>query len=286
MNKPFLTVPQQLELLKARGLEIDLPSPDRALYDANYYRFSGYARQFQADPSRGDNTFESGTSLARIMNLMRIDDALRRLLFEGLTIVETTMRSRFAHEAGRVHGNRAFYLEHDSYLDITPNLGGHVSKLESELRRPSPSVARYRSGGDLSAVPIWVAVEVVSFGMLARMIQYFEDSAAARATAESLSVPWIGFQSTVHAFAVLRNACAHHAQLWHRPSGIPAAPAKKDRRFEPPYDANGRSLYAAVIALKRYLAAIDRHADFPRRVDELLAADALYAEGIYFPRPR
>lgn len=227
MNKPFLTVPQQLELLESRGLGMDIPSPDRALYDANYYRLSGYARQFQTDPKRGDNTFEPGSSLGRIVDLMRFDDALRRLLFEGLTIVETTMRSRFAHEAGRVHGNRAFYLEHESYLGITPNLGGHISKMESELRRPSPTVARYRNGPDLSAVPIWVAVEVVSFGMLARMVQYFEDPAAARATAESLSVPWIGFQSTVHAFAVLRNACAHHAQLWHRPSALRLLPRRR-----------------------------------------------------------
>lgn len=288
MTKPFLGIEQQGELFRQRGLELESEeSVERLLRNVNYYRVSGYARQFQVDPRRGgDHTFIPGSSLLRIEELMARDAELRRLLFEGLSEVEVALRSRFAHESGRSHGVHAFYLERDSYLSITPRLDDHLDKLRSELRRPNLMIARYRVGDDLSAVPVWVAIEVVSFGMLARMIQYFDSPEAAKATAGSLSLPWLGFQSTVHAFAVLRNACAHHAQLWHRPLSIVAAPAKKDRRHEAAYDANGGSVYATIIALKRYLRALGSTSTASARIDALFASDEEFSRGIRFPAPR
>lgn len=137
MDKPFLDLSQQRALLRSRGLELPPDAEvDRLLFDQNYYRMSGYFRQFQVDPRRGANEFRSGSSLERVSEMMRLDDQLRGLLFEALADVEITVRSRFAHEAGRALGPRAFYLEPRSYLPITPRLDAHIAKLEGELRRP------------------------------------------------------------------------------------------------------------------------------------------------------
>jgi abortive infection bacteriophage resistance protein len=287
MDKPHLSLTAQRELLRSRGLELGSDEEtDRALYDRSYYRISGYARQFQVDPKDGRNDFIPGTSLAQILELMDLDEELRKLLFSGLTEVELSVRSRFAHEAAGILGADAFYLRPESYLRITPDLDAHVTSIERELRRPSVTVSRYRSGDDLSRVPVWVAIEMVSFGVLARMVQYLEDSTPARRTAQSLSLPWTGFQPTIHALAVLRNGCAHHAQLWHRRSNIVAAPEKKDLRNEREYAKNAGSIYATIIALKRYTRALDRHSPFGERVDELLDRNASFADGVCFPSAR
>ncbi|WP_181032910.1 Abi family protein [Clavibacter michiganensis] len=217
---------------------------------------------------------------------MDLDEELRKLLFSGLTEVELSVRSRFAHEAAGVLGSDAFYLRPESCLRMTPDLDSHVTSIERELRRPSVTVNRYRTGDDLSAVPFWVAIEMVGFGVLARMVQYLGDSTPARLTAQSLSLPWTGFQPTIHALAVLRNACAHHAQLWHRRSNIVAAPERKDLRNERAYARDDGSIYATIIALKRYTRALDRQSPFGDRVDELLDRNASFADGICFPSAR
>jgi abortive infection bacteriophage resistance protein len=286
VEKPFLTLAEQRRLLCERGLDmLDGETAEQLLYDLNYYRISGYARQFQRAPSSGDENFEPGARLERVVILLRLDSDLRALLFEALSRIEVTVRSRFAHEAGRVHGSSAFYLERDQYLSITPGLDEHLAKARAELLRPRlATVARYRDGTDLSRVPIWVAVEHLSFGMLARMVQYFEDSTPARATAHSLSVPWTGFQSTAHALAVLRNVCAHHGQLWNRRVDIVAPVHKKDRRGERSFD-NG-SVYSSIIAVKRWMRAIDRQSAWSERLDALLDQDAEFEEGIVRPKPR
>ncbi|XWX57195.1 hypothetical protein ACAD28_00321 [Clavibacter nebraskensis] len=85
---------------------------------------------------------------------------------------------------------------------------------------------------------------------------------------------------------MLRNACAHHAQLWHRRSNIVAAPERKDLRNERAYARNDGSIYATIIALKRYTHALDRHSPFGDRVDELLDRNASFATGICFPSAR
>ena len=287
MDKPHLSLAAQRELLRSRGLELASDEEtDRALYDRGYYRISGYARQFQVDPRDARNDFVPGTSLHHILELMDLDEELRKLLFSGLTEVELSVRSRFAHEAAGVLGSDAFYLRPESYLRMTPDLDSHVTSIERELRRPSVTVNRYRTGDDLSAVPVWVAIEMVGFGVPARMVQYLGDSTPARLTAQSLSLPWTGFQPTIHALAVLRNACAHHAQLWHRRSNIVAAPERKDLRNERAYARNDGSIYATIIALERYTRALDRQSPFGDRVDELLDRNASFADGICFPSAR
>jgi abortive infection bacteriophage resistance protein len=289
MDKPHLPIAAQRELLRSRGLELlSDAETDRVLHDRSYYRVSGYGRQFQIDPRDGRNDFIPGSSLARIQQLMERDEALRRLLSVALADVELTLRARFAHAAASVHGERAFYLEPGRYLAITRDVDAHINGIERELRRPSLMVARYRRGDDLSQVPIWVAIELVSFGTLARMVQYLDDPLPAKKTADSLSLPWTGFQPTVHALAVLRNACAHHAQLWHRRFSIVAAPAKKDLRSERPYAGDGGSVYATIVALKRYVRAIDRTRGdaLGTNLDELFDGDPEYADGITHPSAR
>jgi abortive infection bacteriophage resistance protein len=285
MSKPFLTLEQQRQLLARRGLTLTLDADtERLLYSSNYYRLSGYGRQFQEDPRAGLNDFVAGASLGRIQELTDLDALLRRLLVNALASVEIVLRSRFAYEAGKVHGQGAFYLLPENYLAITKDLPRFISKIESELRRPKLiTVARYRNGADLSSVPIWVAIELISFGGLARMIQYLGDPTAARSTAQSLSLTWTGFQSSVHAFAVLRNTCAHHGQLWHRKLDISAPTLKKDKRRERAHAP--QSVYATIVALKRYVSAVDPAHTFPDELDDLLDSDPEFAAGICFPAP-
>ena len=286
MQKPFLPLAEQVALLRSRGLDVGNADEAAAtLHRLNYYRLSGFGRQFQVSPSNGDEAFRNGLTLARLCDLMEMDTRLRSLFGEALAVLELEIRSRFAYEAGNVLGSHAFYLDEAAYLDITPGLVHHIGKLARELSRPKlRTVERYRVGDDLSLVPIWVAIELITFGALAKTLWYLVTPIPAHRTADAIGVQRTGFASTVHSFAVLRNICAHHGQLWHRSFDVMFSTWKKEKKSEPAHDPAGP--YSAVIATKRFLKALDRMPDWSSRIDELLDSDADFREGILWPRPR
>lgn len=280
-----LTIDKQLDLLASRGLLVeDRVSASRDLLNTNYYRLSGYARQFQTGPV-ANNQFSPGTTFDGLMVAHDRDVELSSALLDALCVVERSLRARYAHFLALELGEQAFYLEPGHYLPITPRLGTFIDKLTGELdRSKTRTVERYRQGEDFSAVPIWVAIEVVSFGSMSKMLQYLARDAPARALAASYSVPWDGFQSTVHSLAVLRNRCAHHGQLWHRRLDVQTPVQRKLRRHEPDFDPQGP--YAAIIAVKRLLTSITK--DDPR-VSRLIAFfddDHWTRAGFLFPAPR
>ncbi|MEW6924277.1 Abi family protein [Trueperella pyogenes] len=282
--KPLLCLSQQAELLVQRGLIVaDLCQLEDFLRVNNYYRFSGYAREFQESPREQKNAFVRGITLDRIRDLMELDRQLRQLILDALERIEVTTRSAFAYESGKTYGEGAFYLEKENYLDKTPDLEIHLNKIRSQLMRSGqPAVARYRDGDNLSRVPIWVAVETLSFGTLAKMCQYLRDDHAVKATADSLSIQKTSFSDTLHAFSNLRNRCAHYDQLWNRSFDIAFKVLPKETKNAPTFKHPGS--YGGILVIRRWLRSFDQSSDWFDRVTDLLEINSEYREGILNPR--
>ena len=83
----------------------------------NYYRFSGYARDFQVDPENGKNSFVDNTSFQDLNRLIDLDAKLRILLTEQLSVIEIAIRAKLAHEFGNEYGSNAYYLDCKTYAD-------------------------------------------------------------------------------------------------------------------------------------------------------------------------
>lgn len=146
------------------------------------------------------------------------------------------MRAMLAHEYGRDYGERAFYLDTDFYKD--GNDAARDKPLEivkgilSDLERDKcPMVSRYVDksvvGDSLSSrcnryaeVPIWVAVEAISFGRVTNFVSYVKDVEPAKRAISIFGIQWAPFAKVLHSLCVLRNLCAHHRQLWNRRMSI------------------------------------------------------------------
>lgn len=297
-DKPFKTIEELVSLLVD---ERELACDDRDglakfLQTTNYYRFSGYARQFQRDPKYGDDKFAEGSNSSNVMAVMDMDDQLRRLLFHQLAVIEIGIRSVLAHELGRSHGSEAFYLEESSYLNLNDKPRMIVGCIVKDLARSrSASIARYADasvqGEDFESqimryrkVPIWAAIEVISFGRISNMIEYFADREPIKASAAALSVQWDPFGSVVHSLSVLRNACCHHGQIWHRSLDIQCPVQKKLRPRNVKYDSAGP--YAAIIMANYYRKKIDGDTATAEKIAALLDGNQDFAQGIYFPLPK
>ncbi|WP_434602535.1 Abi family protein [Pseudomonas sp. Z4-7] len=95
-DKPALSVEQQLELLKRRGLHI--ANDDRAmrfLEVVTLFRLSPYMRPFQEpDP---EHTFKPGSTLKAIVDIYRFDGSLRRITMDAIERVEVAIRATISN---------------------------------------------------------------------------------------------------------------------------------------------------------------------------------------------
>ena len=132
-------------------------------------------------------------------------------------------------------------------------------------------------------VPIWVAVEVLSFGRISNMIEYFADAGPAKRVAEELSVQWGPFGSVIHSLSVLRNLCAHHQQLWHRTLDIRCPVQKKLKPRNVSFDPAG--VYAAIIMLNHYRKKVDGDEGLAKEIESLIGSNDEFKEGICLPSP-
>lgn len=232
--KPSLSVEEQVELLRSRGLLIEDQKECEAFFSVtNYYRFSGYMRYFQRAPHRDDNSFQPNTTFAQIRHIYDADEALRTALISPLTQVELLLRTHVARVIANEYGPYGEYLQESFYTDI----GGREPTVEACLqdieRSKDRHILRYWNTADgnidYAKLPVWSAVEAWSFGTLSKAIERGADGTLAGAVAESIGVAKSGFEYRVRALVYLRNRCAHHNRLW-RHSVLDAGPTPNNVR--------------------------------------------------------
>jgi abortive infection bacteriophage resistance protein len=105
-SKPYLTVPDQLALLRSRGMGItDDVRATAALERIGYYRLSGYWYPLRAStssiPREILDKFQLGAEFGQVINLYVFDKKLRFLTLDALERVEVALRTDVALLLGR-----------------------------------------------------------------------------------------------------------------------------------------------------------------------------------------
>lgn len=267
-----------------RGLQVhDRATAERVLRRTNYYRFTGYSRHFQVDASVGQNQYRPGANFEEIHELMLRDDALRARLFVPLSDVEMSVRTRFAHVSGRLFGGGAFYIDPGNFAPAAHRIADRLQSIVKDLRLSKhPAVAHYRTGDDVSQVPVWVAVEVLSFGKIAQLVEGLASETMRAELADFFSFPRATFPRTLHALSGLRNSCAHHGQLWNRylSTQCPLPTNKRERPRDLRFD--GQGIYPAILALHKLAIQPSARAQL-RVVERQLRSDSVHSFGVLNP---
>lgn len=238
-NKPHLSVAEQVELLRTRGMEIsDSGGTANWLRVIGYYRLSGYWYPYRllADGERQDR-FVPATSFDQVIGLYDFDRRLRLLMLEALERVEIAMRFCVGYTLGR----RGAYAHLDpAALDRRFSASGpnrhneHTVWLEAVRSRQRKSredfVAHFRNKYD-GRLPTWVVTEILDFGHLSVLYQGLTRKDRDE-IAESLQVcdrrghgNGRALANWMRALTYLRNVCAHHARLWNRNLDLQIAPS-------------------------------------------------------------
>jgi len=241
--KPHLTLHQQLDVLRSRGLALgEPPEALRSLQRFGYYRLSGYAYPLRNTKPKGESgrldTFVPGASLPLVVQLAEFDKQLRLLVLHGVETVEVAVRVAVAHRMGAVHTEAHLYPKLlASRFVAQPREGtsassGYDAWLKAYRRNLQSSkedfVAHHNEmyGGRL---PIWAAVEIWNFGLLSKFFAGMQLRDQNAVAAQFGGLDGHVLKSWLRTLNFLRNVAAHHSRLWNRAvPDVPVLPSRAD----------------------------------------------------------
>lgn len=267
--KTWLSVPEQLLKLQERGLVIaDTTAASDFLRHINYYCFTGYGLVFE----QPRHSYRSGTTFEQIRQTYEFDRALRDLFTESIELIELDLRTTIAHTFGELHG--AFgHIVTAKFYDQSRH-SKWLAKIREETERSSDLfITHYRNKYlEFPDVPIWVAVEIISFGSLSNFYRSLAKDDQKRVSSRyGLQPRTLG--SWIHHLVYVRNLCAHHARLWDREWSIkPDLPA--GNVWAPPCVPGNAQFFASLLIQSTMLRPITPESafitDWRGRVENLL----------------
>jgi len=215
---------EQIERLQERGMEIsDLVFAQETLREYGYYKFSGYFYPFRkvAPTSTREHflrldDFINGVRFEHIVDLIKFDDKLRSLIFQGSSCFEVSLRAKVAYILGEQSPN--FHLD-EKFLHPKTTKDEYQtwkSKYAKDIRQAkNQEFVRHHKVKYDGNLPIWVAVEVMQFGTLNTLISNLRDNDKQK-IAEAFGIQSRTlFEGIVDNLRVLRNDCVHHNRLWN-----------------------------------------------------------------------
>ena len=254
--KQVLTIDQQVQSYIDAGM--DIPSIDdakKAMLEIGYYRLRGYCFQCYDNTSK---KYAPGTNFQDVLNLYHFDMNLSYLLFGFLTSIEVALRVRLV-QALLIRGDALAYMDPAAFED-KELYWQNLSTISSEIHRSKDVFIKHNFDNHEGEIPIWAAVEVMSFGTLSKTIKNLKSGANSpyaylaqnyRYTSQQNGnsvVPTIKmFSSWTQSAVVLRNMCAHNARIYNRAINTRPQLVGKDK-ISPQPKYNG--LYQVVLAMK------------------------------------
>lgn len=282
-SKPYLTFDEQIDLLERRGLQLDRARGKTAVEQIGYYRLSGYWYPYRkvdvvSSAARGRPVREGelihGANLDQVVALYDFDRRLKLVLMDAVERIEVAVRVQLAYAIGSggpfVHRQPAAF--DGKFSRPRPWKRDHESAHSEWLRRLDESTARSKEdfvahfkakcGGDL---PIWVAVEVIDFGMMSILFEH-----APRPTRDAIAEKFAvrddagrghgaALANWLRVLNLVRNTCAHHARLWNRNFADQVSPSLLSGISSLTHisglDRRGQARIYPALAITRYLLA-------------------------------
>ena len=165
--KQILTIEQQVNTYIDAGMTITSHEDvEKALKTIGFYRLRGYSFQLY------DNTekkYIPGTKFEDILSLYQFDRELSVLIFSMISKIEVALRVRLV-EALLVHGD-ALILQDSSVFKEKKMYWKNMSTIASEIARSNDVFIKHNFDKHEGEVPVWAAVEVLSFGTLSKIIK-------------------------------------------------------------------------------------------------------------------
>lgn len=264
--KPALSLDQQLDLLRQRGLAVHDPARAlRWLRSVSYYRLSAYFLPF-----KDGEQFRPEADFNEIAGLYIFDRKLRLLILDAIERIEVAIRTSVTYEIGHAYGafghadsaNFASGFDHSRFMS---------ELLDEERRAKETFASHYRKQyAEETHLPVWMATELLSFGTISKLYQSLDPKLRQRVAAP-YKVDAQFLMSWLHTLTYVRNVCAHHKRLWNRQLAIKPRFPSRSLAWSHRVPDNGR-LYAVLVVLRHMMMVNSPNSKWAERLHDLLAA--------------
>lgn len=269
------TIPEQIEILKSRGLIID--NEELAilyLSNVSYYRLGEYWFSMQSD--KENHIFKDGAVFSDVIFLYEFDRELKILLFDVIERIEISLRTKLIYHLSHEY-NPWWFQNFDLFIDSLA-LTKTLANIEEEISRTKEKYIKEhfkKHKDDQRFPPAWKTLEQTSFGSLSKLYGNLKNTIQSKDTiAKELgAVNHTYLPSWLQSIAQIRNYCAHHSRLWNK--NLPGSPKLLSK---PPYNwienvpkqHEFQNLYIHLCLMKYLLNIIIPKNDFTERLSELL----------------
>lgn len=271
-TKPALSLSDQVNLIRSRGLAIDdIQKAEHYLKYIGYYRLVGYARHFRAFNESDPEKFADGTTFSDVLDLYIFDRKIRLLMFDAIERVEVAVRAAL-NNVGSLSGGGGFWLTNANNFDYgrhsiimdeiklvvgDPNNGNHqhpfINHFFSTYADPYP--------------PSWMLMECFSLGATSRIYKNLKGSIRQEMSSH-FNLQHDILESWLHSISHCRNIAAHHSRCWKRSFTIRPKIPKIYRKELP--QSSEHKLYMQCWMLNHFLRIIADGSRWPERLKSLI----------------
>jgi abortive infection bacteriophage resistance protein len=225
-NKPYRTITEQIEILKARRLTInDEEYAERYLGLLGYQRIAEYLAPFlEVGGFHGRKqrieTYNEKACFEYGISLYQFDRSLRSHINSGLDVIEIYTRVAIALTIGQE--GKLSYRDPSTYSPTLPNY-----RFEAILAAIDKNSLRHKSemykdywrkypGDEQHELPIWYSIESWDFGTISWCYDSLRDDLRDIISSQ-LSVESQTLSAWIKCLNYVRNCCAHHNRVWNHP---------------------------------------------------------------------
>jgi abortive infection bacteriophage resistance protein len=276
-EKPPLSIDAQLERLNSRGIVIqDRDAACHYLSYISYYRFCGYAIEFEGELINGEKRYRTGTTFEQILDCYVFDRKLRLLVIDAIERVEIGIRTVMINELALKYNDAHWYLNKNLFLpkfrhdDLI-----HSIKKETQYKAQDGSVQdkkrerfikHYYDKYQTPELPaIWMVAEVLPLGSWSMIFANLVARENQKIICKHFGINYVVMESWLHTLTYLRNLCAHHSKLWNRNFTLKPLVANDYRKQ---LEKNSRFSAQAAI-LKIFLEVISPGSEWSKHLRDL-----------------
>lgn len=278
---------QQVEILKNRNMKIE--DEDRAieiLKITNYYRIKAYSLQFKTE-----NGYTDEATFGTMYRLYKFDKRLRHIILEILESIEISLRTYMAYHLSIKYGaeaqeNEEIFKNNDYYKGYDDFNGNHhrglLDEIRSEINKSRKELfVKHHINKYNGHFPIWVVVELFSFGMLSKtyMNLILEDQKAI--AKNCFNVNYKLLESWLSNLSYIRNICAHYGRIYNKKMTITPMIHNKYKKDNIVLNR----LFISILAIKELTKNIPEWTTFKIQLEALINEyiDVVDLELIGFP---
>jgi hypothetical protein len=219
-DKPFLTYPEQVQLLRKHGLIIN--NEEFAIHALNTISYYDLVNRYKAHFMNDDEYFNSGLSIEHLYMFSLFDHNVQSFILKYSSMIETLFKTRLAYTLSEEFGvDYKYYLDSHHFEKRINKNGPSYDKVMEEIRKSmdihhAKNPTKYYLENH-NHIPAWILFKNISFGNSINLYRLLKPNAKQKVTMALIPNPQLSFMqkanyisTSMNAIREFRNYIAHN----------------------------------------------------------------------------